>query len=118
MLLIKVITTILSVIIIDYETFIMATQQCDQLVKVSQSQVSHAEAGWVAIDDEHIDQYQKDLERYEDMDDDDFKYENLLEGVPREATLDGGVQSKRFTDPVSEKDVLEKIKSTVPQSTK
>ena len=52
------------------------------------------------------------------MDDDDFKCENLLEGVPREATLDGGVQSKRFTDPVSEKDVLEKIKSTVPQSTK
>ena len=32
--------------------------------------------------------------------------------------LDGGLQSKRFTDPVSEKDILEKIKSTVPQSTK
>ena len=37
----------------------------------------------MAKDDDHIDQYLKDLERYEDM---DFKYDNLLMGVPRDGS--------------------------------
>ena len=131
---------------IDDETFILATQQYErsELAATSQSQLSNV----VAKDDDHIDQYLKDLECYEDMEEDDFKYDNLLMGVPRDGSEsvqphddesvqpqddesvqpqddesvqlrdDESVQPKRFADPVSEKEILDMIKSAVPQSTK
>ena len=140
---------------IDDETFILATQQYERskLAATSQSQLSNI----VAKDDDHI-----DLEHYEDMEEDDFKYDNLLMGVPRDGLEsvqprddesvqpqddesvqprddesvqprddervqprddesvqlqdDESVQPKRFADPVSEKEILDMIKSAVPQS--
>lgn len=109
----------------------MATQQYERSVEeaatTSQSQLSNVEAD----DDEYIDQYLKDLESYEDMGEDQFKYDNLLMGVPRDDESvqprdadenvprdDECVEPKRFADAVSEKEILDKIKSAVPRSTK
>ena len=72
-------------------------------------------------EDEFIEQYLKDSEQYDGMDESSFSLDNLMAGVAQTTSsciIDIGVQKKRFAEPISESEMLEKIKNAIPQSTK
>ena len=92
----------------------MASQHYEQSVK---DPLPDAVAD-VDKEERFVQEYLKDREVYEDMSEDDFLIDNLLEGVPKQATTKLSVQPTRFGDVLSEKEIFEKIESAVPRSTK
>ena len=73
--------------------------------------------GASSLDD--IEWYLIDSECYDDMSENDFSYDQLMDGmVVKQKLISAGDDGSRFAEPVTEEDLLRKIGDAIPKSTR